>query len=271
MACFGAIVSSFTSDELAGNCAAVIVYDSDFPLAGEMQSLASDVNQAETAFVALNDDTPRIRWFTPSTEVALCGHATLAAAFYLSLIGLDHAAFLSASGTLHTQSHAGRFWVPLRRQSLASMDCYEGAYRKDASDIIHGARLSTWLGVAWHPEELERNVILETTGDLSDISVSLDAIGALRAGGLVITSDIPSDEFGDYQLRYFAPRCGIPEDAATGSVQAALAPLWAERKGVRDLTAVQRSKRGGLISISVDPSFVYVGGDCRLVAELRIT
>lgn len=263
----------FVGDNAAGNGAAVVAVRDGFPKPQQMQMVASDLNQSETAFLAMGGEVPQIRWFTPSTEVALCAHATLAAASYLRDAGHgeERMTFRSAEGPLQVRVDSQRLWLTLQRKKLRpDYASSEGWLRNVVRGTPAKAQPYRLLGVDWHSDELERNVILEVFCDLKQISVDFDAVNALPVGGVVLTSEsIDSTRF-DFDLRYFAPRCGIPEDAATGSVQAALAPIWAERKGRTSLTAFQRSERGGIIYVDVDEDVVNVGGDCRRIATLNV-
>jgi predicted PhzF superfamily epimerase YddE/YHI9 len=214
------------------------------------------VGASETAFVHPEGDGWRLRWWTPTTEVDLCGHATLATAHVLTATGHADPArplvFWTRSGTLTTTRGAdGRLWLDLPAWPVAQHPApaalprvlagVEGRYLgrtevAQANDVVEVADVATLVG--WRPDPAD--------------------VVALGAGGLIVTAP---GERADVAMRYLAPALGVDEDPATGSAACTVAPLWAQRLGRDTLTIEQRSARGGELACRVDGDRVHVGGD----------
>lgn len=260
------VVDAFTETPFAGNSAAVCVLD-EHPSVEWMQAVASEMNLAETAFVVRRDDGDYdLRWFTPTVEVALCGHATLATGHVLAV----PARFHTASGMLEaTPSDDG--WiamdfpaaVPTTVQAPAGLDVAlgigepdEGISRGEILDVAefsHGASLLVELGSA---------------EQVRDLTPDLAAIERLGANMVVVTA--ASDVEGiDCVSRVFAPGAGIPEDPVTGSAHCALAPWWASRIHRADLIGEQASSRGGLVAMHIEDDRVILAGQAVTVSRVE--
>ena len=229
-------VDAFTSRLFTGNPAAVMPMAS-FPEDAVMQALAAENNLAETAFLIPEGSDYRLRWFTPTTEVPLCGHATLAsAAVVMERLepGRNRVVFHSLSGPLAVRRTQSRYIMdfPARPSQL----------------VAEPPGLAAALGVA--PVEVFANefnylALLANARLVRALAPDLTAIARFDRSGVIVTA--PGDREYDFVSRYFAPAKGIPEDPVTGGAHCMLAPYWAARLGKHEFRAFQASKRGGEI------------------------
>lgn len=225
-------VDAFTNKVFKGNPAAVCPLD-DWIDEVLMQNIACENNLAETAFFVKEDNSYQIRWFTPTKEVDLCGHATLASAFvifrYLER-GLDTIKFSSDSGPLYVNKEADR--MALDFPSLPAVDCQMPEYLSEALGAKPDRIMSCNNYFAVFKSEDQINVV----------NPDFSLLCKLDLQGVIITA--PGKDV-DFVSRYFAPKYGIPEDPVTGSAHCTLIPYWAERLQKSEMTARQISRRGG--------------------------
>jgi PhzF family phenazine biosynthesis protein len=245
-------VDAFTATRFAGNPAAVVVLERypDEPL---MHAIATENNLSETAFLVPAGEDWRIRWFTPTVEVPLCGHATLASAWVV-LERLqrerERVTFLTReSGPLHVR----------RQASAYAMDFPTRA----ASRIVAPAGLVAALGAT--PTEVLANAgnyvaVMESASVVRELSPDLAAIVRLDRSGVVVTAKGDGDY--DCVSRYFAPQKGIAEDPVTGAAHCALTPYWTAKLGKPVLRAYQASPRGGVLLCRQDGDRVELAGSC---------
>jgi predicted PhzF superfamily epimerase YddE/YHI9 len=248
-----ALVEAFcTAKPSSGNPAGVVLLKEWLPDTS-LQSIAATINQAETAFVCPESgDTQRIRWFTPTTEVRLCGHATLAAATFLN--PNQPTTFQSLSGPLNIHPIPDGFaldfpaFMPqlLPENPLKNLIPNCQATYRDRDDWI--ALLST-----------EKEVI-EHAPDMS-------AIAQLEGRGLSITAPGANSYF---VYRFFAPQAGVPEDHATGSAQTYLTPLWSEKLQLDQLKSQQLSPRGAEFQTQTHSDRVLIGGKSNILVTGQI-
>ncbi len=232
------IVDAFTDRAMCGNAAAVVPLES-WPEDALLQRVAAEHNLSETAFFAPEAEGFRLRWFTPTCEVNLCGHATLAAAFVLcECLGYAHpsVSFHTRSGTLIARRlEARRFSMDFPSDTL------EPAPLPPAAREALGLQpLETWRG---KEDYLIRVAEPETVRNLQPDFGRLKR--AAPARGFIVTA---AAEECDFVSRCFFPALGIDEDPVTGSAHASLAPFWAERLGKTQLEARQISSRGGKLT-----------------------
>jgi PhzF family phenazine biosynthesis protein len=228
-------VDAFTDTIFCGNPAAVV------PLRrwlddGVMQSLAMENNLSETAFFVPDGSAFHLRWFTPSAEVPLCGHATLATAFVILRILQPS----RKSVRFHTQSGD---LIVARNKDLQAMDFPR--YKPRRCDPPAG--LERALGArpaeVWNTREDQHYyAIFESAGVIRSLAPDMAKLAALHPYQVSVSA---SGDGEDFVSRFFAPSIGIPEDPVTGSMHCALIPYWAERLGKSKLDARQVSKRGG--------------------------
>ncbi len=247
------VVDAFTDRPFTGNPAAVAVVEA-FPDDDRMQAVAREMNLAETAFVVQRPDGDHdLRWFTPLTEVPLCGHATLAAAHVLG----GRARFHTRSGELTCRHGA---------EGRIQMDF--PADPPSASAIPPGLVIA---GIQWYGRgRFSALVELEDAAAVRTLQPDLAMLAALGTQAVIVTA--AGDRAGiDCVSRVFGPNVGISEDPVTGSAHCALAVFWGERTGRDDLVGEQASARGGIVHMHRDGDRVELGGHAVTVAEVRMT
>jgi PhzF family phenazine biosynthesis protein len=248
------IVNAFTDHTDGGNPAGVCLPEHDLP-PGEMQRIAAEVNLSETAFLRPEGEGWRIRWFTPTTEVPLCGHATLASAHTLWELGRvprDRTiAFQSASGPL-TARRDGE-WIELD-------------FPIDPPQPTEApAGLAEVLGV--EPLSVSRAEVgylveVESAERVRGLAPDIRAIERV-VGSVCVTAPGDTPDF-DFVSRFFAPEHGIDEDPVTGAAHCALAPHWAGRLGKSEMMGLQVSARGGTVRVRLRGDRVLLGGKALL-------
>jgi PhzF family phenazine biosynthesis protein len=256
-------VDAFTNRAFTGNPAAVCILDGEEELADwQLQDIAREMNLSETAFVIPHEDGFDLRWFTPSVEVDLCGHATLASAHVLWQDGRlprdEIARFHTRSGIL-TASLDGD-WIEL------DFPC-EPLERAEAPEVLERAlgQEPLWVGKGKHDLLVE----LPSEKAVRTLLPNHALLATIDARGVIVTSTAISERF-DFVSRFFAPRVGIPEDPVTGSAHCALGPYWAERLNRDSLVGYQVSERGGTVRVTVDGSDrIRLGGQAVTVMRGR--
>ncbi|MDE2466106.1 MAG: PhzF family phenazine biosynthesis protein [Alphaproteobacteria bacterium] len=260
-------VDAFAQRSLEGNPAALVPLES-FIATGLMQKIANENNLAETAFfVRTGKGQYDLRWFTPQTEVDLCGHATLASAHLIFTQldpTLDQVSFATRSGTLSVmRGHDG--WNDM---SLPADPPTPWANQSFAADL--GAA----FGVE-PPRELYRARYVMAVWDEPQSVARIEGpgkIGALMRAqgmwGLIATARGGGDY--DFVSRFFAPDKGVPEDPVTGSAHCCLTPFWARRLGKKELYARQISARGGNLRCTDAGARTILSGPCAIYMEADI-
>jgi PhzF family phenazine biosynthesis protein len=238
------VVDAFTDRPFAGNPAAVCVLPHERDEAW-MADVAREMNLSETAFLRREGDVWSLRWFTPTVEVALCGHATLASAHALWQTGLAPRlpiAFSTRSGRLGATPSGDRIELDFPAEPAVASPPPAG--------------LLEALGVA-APLYTGRNrmdslVEVESESALRALTPDSSAVSAATRPdrGVIVTARSDSRDF-DFVSRYFAPAAGIDEDPVTGSAHCCLGPYWAGKLGRRELTGFQASPRGGTVGVRI--------------------
>lgn len=240
-------IDAFTSRAFSGNPAGVCFLDS-WLSDSVMQSIAAENNLPETAFLVRNADDYELRWFTPTVEVGLCGHATLASAF--AVFTYVNPARLSIG--FHTKSGL----LSVRRETELLVLDFPAT---NPEPCAWPPGIGEMLGHA--PSEVLRSrdllVVLDSEEQIRDLRPKLAGIATLDCFAVIVTA--PGNEC-DYVSRFFAPRQGIPEDPATGSAQCTLVPYWAGRLRKKELHAFQLSLRGGEFFCTDRGDRVAIGG-----------
>lgn len=240
-------IDAFTNRMFSGNPAAVVLLDEWLP-DSTLAAIAAENNLAETAFVVPRGDIVPLRWFTPTVEVDLCGHATLAAAHVL----FRHVR--PSAGQLTFSTRSGNLTVT-RDGELLSMDfpCRPGNPLEVTDTLV------STLGVCPRGAYLARDllVIFDAESQIRDFQPDFGRIAALDVFAIIISA--PGDAV-DYVYRFFAPRQGIPEDPATGSANCTLVPYWAARLDKSELSAKQLSPRGGDLRCTLRGDRVLISG-----------
>jgi PhzF family phenazine biosynthesis protein len=252
-------IDAFTAHRFAGNPAAVMPME-NFLADAALQSIAAENNLAETAFLVPDGGDYRLRWFTPITEVPLCGHAPLAsAAVVMERLepGRNQVVFHSASGPL-TVNRANPGYImnfPTRPSEL----------------VPTPTGLAEALGVV--PVEVLANsfnymALLGNAQVLRKLSPDMAALARMDRPGVIVTAQ--GDGNYDFISRYFAPAKGIPEDPVTGAAHCMLAPYWAKRLNKTVFHAFQASQRGGEIICRLDGDRIELEGTCVFYMEGQV-
>ena len=234
-------VDAFTRRPFAGNPAGICPLDAWLPEA-TMQAVAAENAVAETAFfVRRSDGDFDLRWFTPETEVDLCGHATLASAFFLFERlepGRRHVRFHTRSGPLEVERDGDGLAMDLpARPPVPAGEAMEALASALGRRPIAVLRARDLLAV------------FESAGEVRALRPDLAAVAALDAFAVIVTAPGgPPDDDVDFVSRFFAPAKGVPEDPVTGSAHCTLVPYWGERLGRTQLRGRQVSRRSGDIA-----------------------
>jgi PhzF family phenazine biosynthesis protein len=245
-------VDAFSRSAFAGNPAAVCPLDS-WIYDATLQSIAAENNLSETAFFVPRDGEYHLRWFTPTVEVRLCGHATLASAWVV-LHHLDPrrqaVSFFTQSGELRVARDGDRLVMSLPRRDptiIAPPPALLAALGAPPRTVMASRAGENYLCIYDRGEEVAR------------LQPDFAALAAVDDFGVCVTA--PGDGFDcDFVSRYFAPRHGIAEDPVTGSAHCVSTPYWAERLGKPTLFARQISRRGGELWCRLEPGAVVVSG-----------
>ena len=245
----------------SGNPAGVVVLDARLP-DRLMQAVAAENNMSETAFVVPEDAGFGIRWFTPLTEVALCGHATLASAHVLfNHLGhpSDMVSFRSRkSGVLLASREGDRIVLDFPADKLRKAPAPAGLSR-----ALGRRPVGTWRG------KTDLLCLFRSQKDIEGLRPDLAALASIRARGVIATAPGRSV---DFVSRFFGPAVGVPEDPVTGSAHTTLAVFWAPRLGKTVMEAAQLSKRGGRLRCTLDSRRVKIAGMARthLVGDIDL-
>ena len=246
-------VDAFADRPFTGNPAAVCVLEKPCEEAW-MQLVAGEMNLSETAFLVRRGRDYDLRWFTPSIEVDLCGHATLASAHVLweqgHLPASEAARFHTRSGVL-TVTRKGN-WIEMDFPATPA----EPDRAHELDDVISG------LGVKVQNvgrTRFDYLVEVESENEVRALRPDFARIGRLQTRGLIVTSRA-SVAGHDYVSRFFAPGAGVNEDPVTGSTHCCLGPYWKERLGRDNLIGYQASARGGYVRTRCEGDRVFISG-----------
>lgn len=251
-------IDSFASELFAGNPAGVCFVPA-FPADDAMQKIAAENRHSETAFVVARGDADfDLRWFTPVVEDDLCGHATLAAAYALSLRGHDiwPVRFHTVSGLLKVNRDQERFELDF--PSRPAVPCASppellSALRLKRAEVLRDPR--DFLVVVDHAE-----IVRNLKPDIAALA-KID----MGTGGAIITAVGENDV--DYVCRFFAPSEGIDEDPATGSIHCSLVPYWSGRTGKQTFRVQQLSARGAQMWCTLAGDRVKIKGEAKLYLQ----
>jgi PhzF family phenazine biosynthesis protein len=245
-------VDAFTGDPFSGNPAAVCLLREPVEKRW-MQSVAREMNLSETAFLVPRPEGFELRWFTPVTEVDLCGHATLASAHVLWEAGI-----VTEGVPIRFQTRSGTLGA--RRSDLGIALDFPAT---PAGRAEPPPGLSEALGVVpvWSGRTPSADWLVEVEEEATVRALAPDhrRLATIPARGVIVTSRSGDERF-DFVSRFFAPRVGIDEDPVTGSAHCALGPFWSGRLGRTALTGYQASRRGGVVHVSVLGERVELAG-----------
>ena len=252
-------IDAFTDTLFSGNPAAICPLNEWLP-DNILQKIAMENNLAETAFYVKQDNEYEIRWLTPTVEVDLCGHATLAAAFVLfnfeNYIGNEISFYSKRSGKLNVSKQGEYLTLNF------------------PSDIFEPIDLSSALINAFDIKPIEAYkgktdylLVFENESQIKSVIPNFETISKLDARGIIITS---KGDNVDFVSRFFAPQSGINEDPVTGSAHTTLTPYWAKKLNKNELTAMQLSDRKGNLKCKYLNDRVEISGQAVLYLKGEI-
>jgi PhzF family phenazine biosynthesis protein len=249
-------VDAFTSEPFHGNPAAVCLLQGPGDEAW-MQSLAAEMNLSETAFVWPEADSMRLRWFAPSAEVDLCGHATLATAHVLWETGRlernEEARFMTKSGLLTA--------VQTERGIALDFPATPPTAAEPPASLIPALGISESKVRYVGRSAFDYLVEVDDETTLRALKPDFAALKALPVRGIIVVSAFNAGSEYDFVSRFFGPSVGVDEDPATGSSHCCLGPHWAEKTGRTEFTAYQASARGGWMRVAVRGERVELTGN----------
>jgi PhzF family phenazine biosynthesis protein len=257
-------VDAFTSEPFRGNPAGVCILEKEMPEEW-MQNVAAEMNVSETAFVSGGKDEYAIRFFSPTSEIPLCGHATLSSAHIMFETGIikknEIITFSSKAGKLKIRYSDG--WVVM---DFPAYDLEQAEIPQDLCNYI-----------VITPVEFYRTahgwtfILLRNEEEVLQLNPDFKALKNSEYGDMIVTAP-SSDPQYDFCVRCFAPALGIDEDPVTGSAHCALVPFWNKKTGRKEFTSHQVSKRGGTLKVSLHGDRVEISGQAVTIfkAELMV-
>ncbi|WP_455359470.1 PhzF family phenazine biosynthesis protein [Streptomyces sp. SYSU K21746] len=262
------IVDAFTDRPFAGNPAGVLLLDSaPFPADQWLQRVAAELNLSETAFAHPlppgGEADWALRWFTPATEVDMCGHATLATAHVLRTAGLmtGTVRFAARCGTLIVADRGeGSYTLDFPTSSLTPVSIPDGVPQALGAEVLSAHATAAHIG----------DLLIELADErtVRSLSPHLAGLVAHSDRGIIATAAAEDPARGyDFVSRCFFPGVGIDEDPVTGSAHTALAPFWSARLGRTELTGMQASARSGLVRTSLRGERTLLTGDAVTVLD----
>ena len=257
-------VDAFTDEPFKGNPAGVMIIDKQFD-SDLMQKIAAEMNLSETAFIIPDGDVFGIRYFTPSVEVPLCGHATLASGHIIYELGL-----VSPDDTIYFKAKGGD--LVIKKDSNWIVMNFPG-YQLTKIDIPRDFKEA----VGFEPVEMYSSsydwkiAVAQTEDDILKAVPKFETMKTAGLGMLMITAKSTTKNF-DFVVRCFVPIVGINEDPVTGSAHCALTPLWSEKLGKKEIDSLQLSKRTGKLRVKLIDDRVEIKGKAITIfkAELKI-
>ncbi|MFD2569187.1 PhzF family phenazine biosynthesis protein [Spirosoma soli] len=253
-------LDAFTDQLFAGNPAAVVPLAEWLP-DEQMQQIAAENNLAETAFYIKKEEEGHyhIRWFTPTVEVDLCGHATLAAGyvvFYLEdKAETDQIFFDSRSGLLKVcRSEDNWLTLDFPADTIQKANVQPPALLTS----LHEKPLLVFKG------KTDYMLVYESQAQIEALEPDFREMSTVPARGVIVTAPGDADSGVDFVSRFFGPQSGIDEDPVTGSAHTTLVPYWAEKLDKTELTARQLSKRGGFLRCKLNGERVDISGQVQL-------
>lgn len=255
-------VDAFTDEPFKGNPAGVMIITEE--VSSEwMQNVAAEMNLSETAFVFPGEEEFQIRYFTPTLEVPLCGHATLASSHIIYELGLKKAhetIKLKAKGANLTMKKEDD-WIVM---NFPEYPILKTDIHKDFKRLI-----------GFEPIEMYSSIydwviaVAKNENDILNAHPDFELLTENGLGHLMITTKSNSEQ-SDFVVRCFAPMGGINEDPVTGSAHCALTPLWSEKLGKSELDSLQLSKRTGRMKVKLDNGRVEIKGKALTVFEAKL-
>lgn len=244
------IVNAFTETKFGGNPAAIVPLAEWLP-DNLMQAMAAQHNLSETAYIVPEGDAYAIRWFTPTVEVSLCGHATLAAAH----IYFNHLGYSKDRITFHSQS--GPLNVMKRNDGKITLDfpANDPVKIMGLPAIEQGLKVKP---VAFYQSSFDYMAVFENQKEIENLSPDFSILSQVPGRGLIATA---KGDVADFVSRCFYPQSGINEDPVTGSAHTVMVPFWAKKLGRKKLSAAQLSGRKGWLDCEWMDERVLISGN----------
>ncbi|MBN8210591.1 PhzF family phenazine biosynthesis protein [Bacillus sp. NTK071] len=245
------MINAFTKELFKGNPAMIVLVDEE--LSEEvMHRYAKEFNQPITTFVRVGEEVVHLRWFTPTQEIDLCGHGTLAAAHVLWSEGHipsgQSITFSTKGGKLRAEQVKNKILLGFNQIRAEMVNI-----TKELREVVNvDVKAAAWAKDRYILEFEQEEDVIQAIPDLSKMD-------HLPGAGVVITS---KGTTSDIVSRYFAPKIGVKEDSVTGSAHCALASYWNQLTGDTKWSAYQASERGGFIEMELDGADVTLGGEC---------
>lgn len=242
-------VDAFADNVFEGNPAAVCVLDK-WLKDSQMQKIAAENNLAETAFIVPNGAKYEIRWFTPTVEVSLCGHATLASAHVLF-------EYYDVVDKINFHSHlSGDLFVEKQKKLLVLDFPVDELTPVDAPELLFEALAKEAIGV--YKGKSDYLLIYNSQEDIETMAPDFSLLAKVEIRGVIVTA---RGKDVDFVSRFFGPQVGINEDPVTGSAHTSLIPYWSSRLEKQKMVARQLSKRGGTLYCELKGSRVSIAGN----------
>jgi len=255
-------VDAFTNQLFAGNPAAVCMLPEPRPDEW-LRHVAREMNLSATAFLVRRDDEFDLRWLTPTVEIDLCGHATLASAHVLWEEGHlprgTQARFHTRSGLLTADRHGE--WIEL------DFPVQRGVPAEPLPSLLSGLGITAATAVM--KNRLDYLVEVESEAELRAVKPNHTLLRQIPVRGVIVTARSDSPSF-DFMSRFFAPASGIDEDPVTGSAHTALGPYWGAKLGKSEMTAYQASARGGIVRLRLAGDRIVLGGQAVTVTRATL-
>lgn len=254
-------IDAFTETVFNGNPAAVCPLESWLP-DKVLQQIAMENNLAETAYYVKKGNEYEIRWFTPTIEVDLCGHATLASAYvlfnYENHTGNEIFFHSPRSGKLNVSKDGELLTLNFPSDNLERIelsDELKKGFNKQAIEVFKG--------------KTDYMFVFDSEEQIKNLKPDFQELSKWNVRGVIVTA---KGEKSDFVSRFFAPQSGIDEDPVTGSAHTSLTPYWADRLGKKELTAIQLSFRKGNLKCKLLKDRVEISGKAKtyLIGEIHI-
>ena len=255
-------IDAFTDRPFTGNPAAVCLLEDERD-SQWMQAVAAEMNVSETAFVRPCSRGFELRWFTPTVEVELCGHATLASAHALweeRVVGRDKPIqFHTESGVLTCSQQRDFIELDFPATPIHQVNPSE--------ELCQALGVTpSFIGAS----QFDQLVLVDSEHIVRSMQPDFRALGQLPTRGTIVTSTSDDPRF-DFVSRFFGPSVGIDEDPVTGSAHCCLGPFWSEQLGKTEMTAFQASARGGIVRVRVSGLRVFLGGQAVTIFKGALT
>ena len=252
-------VDSFTDKPFKGNPAGIMIVNEEVT-SDWMQKIATEMNLSETAFIFPDENEFKIRFFTPSKEVPLCGHATLASAHIIYQLGLkavnETIKFKAKEADLTVKKENDWIIMDFPKFPIQKNDIHKDFKRLVGFDPIEMySSIYDW-----------KIAIAQNESDIINAVPHFELLTENGLGNIMITAKSASNK-ADFVVRCFAPLDGINEDPVTGSAHCALTPLWAEKLGKNELNSLQLSKRTGFLKVKLNDDRVEIKGKAVTIFE----